>query len=31
MLTFFQNIYKVTVDPLKVSISILVIPAEVNA
>jgi len=31
MLTFFQSIYKVTMNSLKVSISILVIPAEMNA
>lgn len=30
MLIFFQSIYKVTLDPLKVSINILVIPAEMN-
>lgn len=30
MQIFFQNIYKVTLDPLKVSINILIIPAEMN-
>lgn len=30
MLTFFQRIYKVLVDPLKVSVSTLGVPVEVN-